>query len=138
MTTVVLDASVLLAVILPDERSDEGAALLEAAAAARLTLVVPPMAPAEVCNGVAVALARGRLTRAEAREVLGVFDELSIDVEVPRLSLVELLDLALAESISVYDATYLALTLQEGAQLSTLDAALGRAAHRRGVLYATP
>ena len=137
MITVVLDASVLLAIILPDERSDEGGALVEAAAAGELTVVVPPMASAEVCNGVAVALARRRLTRTEAMDALGLFDDLSIDVVAPRLSLSELLELALAETISVYDATYLALAMQQRGRLSTLDAALGRAARRRGVLYAT-
>jgi len=38
LTTVVLDASVLLAIILPDERSGEGVARVEAAAAGELTV----------------------------------------------------------------------------------------------------
>lgn len=134
MTTVVLDASILLAVILPDERSEEGVRLIEAEANGELDLLVPPVAAAEVCNGVAVALARGRLTLDQAVEALQVFDELGIEPEAPGMASPELLELALAESISVYDATYLALALRAQGLLATLDGALARAARRRSAL----
>lgn len=75
---------------------------------------------------------RGRITPAGTAIFLKQIAELAIET-VPNPDEKILLDLARQEKLTVYDATYLTLAIQENLSLATLDGALKSAALSHGV-----
>jgi predicted nucleic acid-binding protein len=131
--TFVLDASVALAWCFRDETKAYAHRVLR-----RLDdepAVVPNVWLLEVANGLLIAERRGRLSRAEVRQVGGVFEDLPISTRETSLeqALGSVLDLANAHRLSAYDASYLELAMREGLPLATQDQALRGAAQRVGV-----
>jgi predicted nucleic acid-binding protein len=129
----VLDASVALAWVLPDEDSPKAAALLprliEEAA------VVPQLWPLEVANVLLVASRRGRLTLMDAQRVAADLQALPIDVdqETHRRAFGTVLELATRHGLSVYDAAYLELAQRRRLPLATFDALLRAACGAAGI-----
>lgn len=129
----VLDASVTLAWLFEDESDPETDQLLE-----RLeteTALVPGLWLYEVANVLIAGERRNRLTETQSRRFLALLADLPIRVmEAGRTSLwAGALPLAREHGLSLYDAAYLDLAMQEGLPLATRDKALGEAARRAGV-----
>ena len=94
--------------------------------------VVPHLWRFEVMNVVTTWLKRKSVSRAEATYILGDLMRLPFAV-VDEGSPEAVLDLAIAQDLSAYDAAYLHAAMSVGAPLATLDAALIKAARGVGV-----
>lgn len=127
---VVLDASVALAAVLPDERSDSARAALTVAL--RDGLIVPSLWAYEVQNGLATALRRNRLDSETLDQALAALRRFDARMEPPQGLGLEL-QLARTHELSAYDAAYLAVAQAAGAKLATDDRKLREAAQRVGV-----
>ena len=129
MTSVVVDASIAFAWILPSQRT-----VTAEAVRARSPLVAPVIFPFEVRAGVLAAERRQRLTRAEADRQLGLALPLVDIAAAPDISDQDaILATARRTGLAFYDAAYLHLALVEGCELASRDAALLAAAGRIGV-----
>lgn len=124
----VLDASALLAWLMPDETGPDLAPLLRSTD----QVLAPWMLWVELRNILIVSERRGRLPAGAADQIVAAVDQLNIALDTRPANAV-VLDLARRHGLSVYDALYLELALREGAQLASLDAALRRAASGEGV-----
>lgn len=121
---VVIDASVVLGWLMPDE----GGALPAGLAA----FIAPDLLAYEVSNALAMAVRRGRMDPGETAPILAAFDRLAITYHPPP-PMGDLLALAAAHGLSAYDAAYLALAKTEAAPLATFDKALAAAARAEGL-----
>ena len=131
--SVVVDASVALDWVFRSERSARANLVLEHIL--REGMLVPPIWPAEVANGLLNARRRGRLTPDELPAALALFEQLPVVVS-PAASLAsirQLVDTGGAVELTAYDAAYLDLALRESAPLATHDDALRRASTKVGV-----
>jgi predicted nucleic acid-binding protein len=126
----VLDCSVALAWVLPDESGTAADSLME-----RLlddVAVVPSIWQLEVANVLLVAQRRGRLTRKQAAEALRRLRDLPIepDASAADSTLPDVMSLAERLDLTAYDAAYLELSKRLDAPLATLDQRLRAAAGR--------
>lgn len=128
MTSVVLDASCMLAAFLPDEMIGGAADLVTAALAAGA--VVPAIWRLEVINGALQAHRRGRFDAQVLGILLTEFAKVavSVDQEGAASPWGAVVDLARKHHLSAYDACYLELAMRRGLPLATLDAKLRRVA----------
>ncbi|MYB40852.1 MAG: type II toxin-antitoxin system VapC family toxin [Chloroflexi bacterium] len=126
--SLVVDASVAVKWVIPEEGSDRARALLDAAARGEARLLAPDVYVAEVAN---VLWKRSHLVRDlrddEAREALDN-TLATLPTLVPSAALAsQALELALAFGRSLYDCLYVALALRAGCPLVTADRRLVRA-----------
>ena len=129
----VLDCSVTMAWIFPDEATDATNRLREALVDA--PSFVPALWPVETANALLVATRRGRIAHDEWPGIRAHLDALPIEVDPVSASRTwsTALDLADAHALSVYDAMYLELAVRMQMPLATLDRALLGAAQSAGV-----
>jgi predicted nucleic acid-binding protein len=131
----VLDCSVAIAWCFEDEATADLDALLNRVQ--HQGAVVPPLWMSEASNVLLMAQRRGRIDRETMQERMALLDMLPIETDdiaggtVWRSSVVTLAD---AEALTVYDAIYLELAIRRGLPLASSDAALRRAARRRGIV----
>lgn len=126
----VLDASVTACWAFRDEQHPYADLALERIRTD--TAVAPNLWWFEVRNILVVNERRKRLTAAETTEFLRDIDVLGIELDVsPETD--EVLRLARAHQLSVYDAAYLELALRKSVPLATLDTDLIRAAQAASV-----
>ena len=128
MTGFVLDASVALAWCFDDEGTPAAWALLDRLHHA--PAVVPVLWALEVGNILLGAEKRRRISQARSVEFLGILGALDIrvDPDQPGRAFRDVLPLARAQQLTIYDASYLELAMRLGLPLATKDAALVRAA----------
>ena len=129
----VLDCSVAMAWVFPDESSEATDRLRDSLIDARA--FVPSLWPVEVGSVLLAAARRGRIEVGEWPVICASLDALPIEIEPVSTSRVWGPALALADrhDLSVYDATYLELALRMRLPLATLDRALAAAARAAGV-----
>jgi predicted nucleic acid-binding protein len=134
----VLDASVALSWAFEDEASEYTEAALKATS--REGAVVPGLWLLEVANGLLVAERWGRLTEADTVAFLSLLRQLPIEVEpdAPDEVFSEVLALARAHGLSLYDAAYLHAAMRYALPLATRDESLREAARRVGVDLSLP
>lgn len=123
----VLDSSVALAWLLPDEGNEAIDALAD-----RLEeepAHVPAIWPLEVGNALLVALRRGRIKEADVTRLVDALSALPVGVEsADAAALSGVLDLARELGLTAYDAAYVELAKRRGLPLATLDSKLRDAA----------
>lgn len=124
----VVDASALIAWVMPDEVGSN----LETLMAAHEVITAPMLLWVELRNILIVSERRGRLPMGMADQIADAVDGLGIALQPAGASAV-VMDLARRHGLSVYDALYLELALRHGAQLASLDRALITAAKAEGV-----
>jgi predicted nucleic acid-binding protein len=130
----VLDSSVTLAWLLPDERSAAldalGDTLLEANA------VVPAIWPYEIGNALRTAQKRARIGNADMLRLQHVLAALPIEVEATDRNRVldDVSGLARELDITVYDAAYVELARRRALPVATLDEHLRRACARARIV----
>ena len=131
--TFVLDCSVTMAWIFPDEANEATDALRESLEAN--SAVVPVLWPIEVGNVLLVATRRGRITEDDWASIRDNLEALPIDIDAESCGRVlhTVLPIAYEHALSVYDAMYLELSLRLGVPLATLDEELITAAKTAGV-----
>lgn len=115
----VVDASYILAFLLPDEHIDRVDRVFDAYQEGKISLVSTLLLPFEVFNGLASAVKQKRLTQKSAVKLGQGFLELSIAFEP--INYVDALELALNNKLSVYDGAYLLLAQQNRLKLLTCD-----------------
>lgn len=132
MSQCVLDSSVALAWVLPDEDGTAGALLDRVS---ETGAVVPGIWPFEVANGLLMAQRRGRITAIEERQALALLGDLPIWTEPahPVRLWADTLELAETWSLTIYDASYLEAARRLDLPLASFDSALRRAAARCNV-----
>ena len=117
----VLDASVALSWVFPDEHGDKVAALFQRLV--QESALVPAIWPLETGNALQSALRSGRITETQVWTLAD--DLLSLPVEIDQVSrenaLTGPLKIALGSRLSIYDAAYLELAHRRQLPLATLD-----------------
>jgi predicted nucleic acid-binding protein len=128
---IVLDASVVIAIVADDETNDYALAALEACA--EREIVVPALWRREVANTFVVLEREGRLLDASAAFANAARNfpvRVAVDARID-----DEIQIAKKHQLSVYDASYLALAIREKCVLATLDARLARAAAHEGAHF---
>jgi predicted nucleic acid-binding protein len=129
--TLVLDASALAGWLMPDEAGTD----LLSLAGRHDVFMAPVLLWAEIRNILIVGERRGRISREQVDQSIETIGELGIMLDTsPSCAVV--LGLCRRHRLTAYDALYLELALRENAELTTLDAALARAARDEGVSVA--
>ena len=133
MTAVVIDSSVTLSWCFEDEASAAMDAIFEHVR--DQGAFVPGLWHLEVGNVLLQAEKRGRITTGDVTARLALIAELPImtDHETTTRAWREILALARAEALTIYDTTYLELAVRRRLPLATKDDALLGAAKRLGV-----
>lgn len=131
--TIVVDASLIVAWLLREERSGEADRI--AGVIVEEGAWVPQLFSVEIANVLLQAVRRRRITASYADLQLRRLEDISLsaDLETNDFAWTTTYHLAADEELTVYDATYLELALRLGATLATLDADLAAAARRRGL-----
>lgn len=130
----VIDASITLSWLLPDEASDSVMIVRDELPKAE-TVWVPAHWRLEVCNSLWMAERRKRLDATGVAQAVSLFTKLPtvVDLETSQRASAETLGLAREHALSVYDAAYLELTLRRGVRLASLDGALRKVAKKLSV-----
>ncbi len=134
----VLDNSVTMSWCFPDENDSYAQDVLKALPST--AAAVPALWPLEVANILLVGERRGRISQADSATFVGLLEGLPIriDDETAEHAMKASLNLARAQNLSVYAASYLELALRRGLPIATLDAKLKAAAAAVGIpVYAT-
>jgi predicted nucleic acid-binding protein len=133
MPGLVLDASVALAGVMPDEGGPAGTAALDLVGEAGA--LVPLTWRIEVMNALLTAERRKRIRPEVLRTALVLLDALPItpDLETWGRAWSDIALLARRFRLTAYDAAYLELAQRAGLPLATLDHELRRAAEKLGV-----
>lgn len=123
----VLDSSVALAWVLPDESNPTLDRLCD-----RLTddiALVPPVWPLEIGNVLLIAVKRGRLTVKDRIRLVRELRALPVEIDgtFTERSLEETLALAQKYDLTTYDASYIELALRRDVSLASLDNRLRKA-----------
>lgn len=131
--SIVIDASLALAWVLPDEKGARGQRLFDRLAGKIMR--APCHWPLEVANALLAAERRGRIDAEFRTLAIRDLTELNIrlDGSTAQAAWTTTLDLAARRRLSVYDAAYLELALRLACALATLDIDLARAAIAEGV-----
>ena len=129
----VLDCSVTMAWVFPDEANESTDALRESLL--KDSAVVPVLWPIEVGNVLLVATRRERISVNDWPRIRDDLEALPIDIDPESCDRVldTVLPLANEYALSVYDAMYLELALRRGLPLATLDQKLIAAGKAAGV-----
>jgi len=131
--SLVLDASVTIAWIIPDERTDEVLAVFERIIST--SAWVPSLWRLEVANVMEMGVRRGQI-EASFRD-MSLADvallPISLDLETHDRAWTETTRLAERHRLTIYDAAYLELAMRRRLPLATLDQELRAAAALEGV-----
>ncbi|QAY59447.1 PIN domain-containing protein [Microbacterium protaetiae] len=129
----VLDTSLTLAWLLPDETNDAADAVLNPAISNRDVILAPSLWRYETSNAIVSARRRGRLTDAQVTQAIDILDALNVETPERPPARAALVAASLRTGLSAYDASYLVLAETAGCPLATLDAKLAQAARDSGV-----
>jgi predicted nucleic acid-binding protein len=132
--TCVIDPSVALAWLLPDEtnsRADAVRVAVEDGADAW----IPAHWWLEISNGLLMAERRGRITTEQVAQALSLVNALPLeeDGETAEQIPARTLTLARKHGLTIYDAAYLELAQRRGAMLTTFDEQLLKAAAKEKI-----
>ena len=132
MAAVVIDASIASAWCFPDEQTDYTRAVFQAVFSSAVDSVAPRLWAYEIRNSVLMGIRRGRITKPDSKQFLVSLNELNVRLTEPE-SYDDVFSLAQEHGLTVYDAAYLDLAIQEGLPLASLDGQLARAAQKVGI-----
>ena len=128
----VLDASVALCWVLPDEFNADALKLRgDAMDQPEPHLIVPPIFWSEIANVLAVAVQRARIDSSLAEAALNALR--AFGVEEYAVDPLASLATAISDHLGAYDAQYLVLAQEMQASLWTLDARLAQATRQHGI-----
>jgi predicted nucleic acid-binding protein len=130
---IVLDASLIVALILREANVPNGDAVYDALGGE--TLAVPAHWPAEIASALSVNHRRGRIS---AKNVAVAVEKLlvlkpTVDPAPPLADIPDLLQLTAAEQLTIYDAVYVQLAMKLDAMLATVDEAMRMSAKRHDI-----
>jgi len=130
----VLDSSVALAWLLPDERSEAVDPLLDRLAVGRVS--VPCHWPLEVGNALISAVRNKRLAGNDLRRLLKHAAAFPVDIDSGDVDIAfnGVVQLAARHGLTTYDAAYVELAQRNRCPLATLDTRLATACKAAGVV----
>ena len=133
MTAFVLDCSVTMSWVFPDEASEATDRLRESLIEG--CAFVPALWPVEVGNVLLTATRRGRISADEWPRIRTNLEALPVEIDPVSTSRAwgAALELAREHRLSGYDATYLELAVRMQLPLATLDRALAASARAEGL-----
>lgn len=127
----VLDNSVVTGWYLEDQASDDTEAIATRLETDRA--IVPALWQLEFANVLKTACSRGKLGLDAARQIVDTLCTLPIEVERDTPGPRQLLELAMRDSLSSYDAAYLELAMRRGLAIACQDGKLRAAAQVAGI-----
>lgn len=116
---VVIDASIALAFLLPDEREIKVDVLFKALTEGKTKIFIPKLFYFEVANGLRSAVIRKRISSQLAKKLLENLVKLRL--EEKGINWVKTFQIALEKNVSFYDASYLAIARKGKIPLLSLD-----------------
>lgn len=119
-----VDASIILAWLLPDEREMAVNRIFAVYQQKKGHIYAPKLLIYELINGLKTAIVRKRINWLEAREAIGVFKAMNIELIDQSGEEETILKLANKRNLSVYDAAYVALARKLKVKLLSLDKSL--------------
>ncbi len=133
MSACVLDASVTMSWLSPDEITKESQRILECVITEGA--IAPILWGVEIRNALLMAKRRKRLEEMHLTLAFNLLNELPIIIEpLPdNTMLQQIFSLATMENLTMYDACYLQCAKKRALPLATFDTALMNAAMRQGV-----
>lgn len=117
-TNFIIDASFVLARLLPDEKSLYVDKIFNEFAEGKIKFFAPPILPLEIINGLKYAYPK-RITEKQATKLIEDFIEFGI--EYLELDLKFVFEISVNQNLSVYDASYVYLSKREKLPLLTMD-----------------
>ena len=131
--SVVIDSSVALNWVMPDEDGTLAEALMDSVSVTGA--VIPALFQIEVGNTLLVGVRRRRIAAHYVQRALDLIRQLPLDMDRSSADYVwsTTIDLAAAYGLSLYDATYLELAIRSELPLATLDTKLSEAARIAGL-----
>ncbi len=123
----IIDASVLLSALFPDEAQQQAQAVIRDHVLGKITCVAPTLLTYELTNAVWQGVRRQRISREQATEILHTVDGLGIAQESVFWEVI--LPFAAQFNSSAYDAAYLALAQSQNQSFITGDLRLYNATH---------
>lgn len=127
----VLDNSVVTGWYLEDQASDDTEAIATRLETDRA--IVPALWQLEFANVLKTACSRGKLGLDAARQIVDTLCTLPIEVERDTPGPRQLLELAMRDNLSSYDAAYLELAMRRGLAIACQDGKLRAAAQVAGI-----
>ena len=115
----VVDASYILAGLLPDEHSDEVDKIFGHFAMGEILFESTYLLPFEIANAISLAVRRKRIKSGQAEKFIESF--LNWNIKLDGVQFKEVLKVSLDKGITVYDASYLWLSRNKKVKLLTLD-----------------
>ena len=135
----VVDCSVLIAGLLPDEVEVQAQAILEDLQHGVSVVIVPSLFYQEVSNVLLMAYRRERISREILSQYLDVIAMLPLRVDTAAATqsstMKTVCELAEKHGLTTYDASYLELAIRLDLPLATLDSDLYNAAAKVDVAY---
>jgi predicted nucleic acid-binding protein len=117
---VVIDASAILSYILPDEVTPKSVMnVFRKYSKDEVIFLAPTLLIYEIGNALKSAVKQKRLNQISATDIIEDFKQLDITFADPNI--IENIDLSIKHNLSFYDASYLAIALENNAKLLTLD-----------------
>lgn len=136
---IVIDCSVLIAGLLPDEIEAQAQEILEDLQHGIIVAVVPSLFYQEISNALLMAYRRKRINRAVLSQYLDVIAILPITIDTAAATQGNIMktvcELAEKYGLTTYDASYLELAMRLDLPLATLDADLYNVAIEMDVAY---
>jgi len=131
--SVVVDASFICSLLLPDESDDRILSL--AKSVLDDDVYAPALIQCEMLNILLMAVRRRRITSKQRDRAMSVFEQFKIRVDGPMSGqqISRILKLADAYGLTAYDATYLELGVRQQAGIATLDKDLQKAVRGEGL-----
>ena len=138
---IVVDCSVLIAGLLPDEIEGQAQGLLEDLQHGAAVVVVPSLFYQEVSNVLLMAYRRKRISKEVLSQYLDVVAGLPLRIDTAASTqsstMKTVCELAEKHRLTTYDASYLELAMRLSLPLVTLDSDLHNAAVEENVAYQT-
>ena len=130
----VIDPSLALAWLLPDEHNQDAIAIRQAIEDGD-DAWIPAHWWLEIGNALLMAERKGRITPEQSAQALALIDDLPLEQDEETAEHVgeRTFSLARKHRLTIYDAAYLELAQRRGAFLATFDAQLADAAAKEGV-----
>lgn len=122
----VVDASFVLSYLFPSEKTAFVDKVLNDCLDGKIRLVSIELLPLEVLNGIRGAIIKKRLETDSAIKLVEAFFQIDITYEESDFS--QAFTLAVKKNLTVYDASYLSLSLAKHLPLLTMDKVLKRSA----------
>jgi len=116
---VVVDASFILAFLLPDEKVDQVDKIFDLYEVGKINFISTQLLTFEILNSLRNATLRKRVTKKQADHLAAEFFKIKITLE--EVNFRQAFSLSLSKDLSFYDASYVYLAKTKRAKLLTLD-----------------